>query len=89
LKILVLWDNFGEAPMEVFLINPKDEKQRKRLMSMQDMFVNGTNVPENHPVNKFSEMLYDPEEPLAKFKLSTWPLVLTEPVTIVHTGFLP
>lgn len=89
MKILILWDQFGEAPIEAYLIEPKDAQQRERLMAMHEHFVNSTNTPEDNPVYKFSEMLYnDKTKPLARYKVD-WPIKLRESVTIIHCGFLP
>lgn len=89
MKILILWDQFGEAPIEAYLIEPKDAQQRERLMAMHEQFVNSTRTPDDNPVYKFSSMLYDdPNKLLERYKVD-WPIKLHESVTIIHCGFLP
>jgi len=88
MKILILWDQFGEAPMEAYLIEPKDAEQRERLMAMHDHYVNDTATPDDNPVYKFSDMLCDAKKPMERFKVQ-WPIKLHESVVIIHCGFLP
>lgn len=88
MKLLILWDQFGEAPMEAYLIEPKNDGQRAALLSLHGAFVNSTNTADDHPVYKFSELLYSKKKPLERFKVD-WPIRLTEPVTVVHCGFFP
>lgn len=91
MKLLILWDEFGQqarGDMQVFLIEPKDAKQREKLLSMHGKFVNSVNVAIDDPVNAFSELVYQLRSPLRKYKVK-WPIQLTGHVTIIHTGFLP
>lgn len=88
MRILILWDQFGEAPMTAYLITPKDKAQSKRLLSMHEHFINSTKTPQDNPVYAFNELLCAEEKTLERFKI-TWPVVLREPVIMIHTGFLP
>jgi hypothetical protein len=90
-KVLILWDEFGQqdGDMKAYLIEPSNEKSRKRLLSMHGQFVNSSRTKDSNYVNEFSDLVYaEDKDKLSKYQVK-WPIKLHESVVIVHTGFLP